>query len=200
MSAGPSILGALRTGLPASVMKQPDNLLRLGRRYDPSRVPEVDVPAMLREQSLRGAVLGGILASLILSALWVYGGLMFDRFFPWFSVVQGFFVGRAVRHFGSGLDWRFPALAAAIAVVAAFVGSFVCALSLTAREFDTPALSLVGEISWYTVGTFASREFGIVGSIYAGMAAAVAATFAARKLNRYEAVALLKHRQGNQNA
>jgi len=177
-------------------MKQPDNLLRLGKRYDPNRVPDIDVEKLIAEQSVRGALMGALLASVVLNALWVYGGLAFDRFFPWFSVIQGFFIGRAVRYFGRGIDWRFPALAAAMAVVAAFTGSFLSALVLTAREFDTPAWSLVGEISWHTVSTFATREFGAVGTIYSGMAAAIAAFFAGRRLNRYEAVALRKRREG----
>lgn len=172
-----------------------ENLLRLGKKYSPDKARAVDVPALIAGQSVRGAALGATLAASVLIAVWVYGCLMFDSFYPWFSVVMGFFIGRAVRHFGQGLDWRFPLLAAVAAVIAAFLGSFIAALFLTGREFDTPALSLVGEISWHTIRTFATREFGTVGTIYAGMAAALAAVFANRKLDRYEAVALLKARQ-----
>ena len=180
------------TGMPSS---SPENLLRLGKKYEP-RSRDIDVPALLAEQSLRGAVLGACLGAVILMALWVWLYLMFDRFFPWFSVVQGFFIGRAARHFGRGIDWYFPAIVAAIAVVAAFLGSFVSALFLTGREFDTPAWSLISEISWHTISTFATQQFGVVGSIYAGMAAAAAGFFANRRLDRYQAVALRKYRDG----
>ncbi len=171
-----------------------ENLLRLGKKYAPDRSRDIDVPALIAAQSPRGALLGGLLAAVILTGIWVYGSLLFDQFFPWFSVVQGFFIGRAARHFGLGLDWRNPLIAAAIAIVAAFVGSFVSALFLTGREFGMPALSLVSEISGHTVATFANREFGVVGIIYAGMSAVVAAFFANRRLDRYEAVALHKHK------
>lgn len=176
-------------------MKQPDNSLRLGQKYAPGRARDVDVDALIAGQALGGAAAGAMLALFLLTAVWIYLGLMFDRFFPWFSVVQGLFVGRAVRHFGHGVDWRFPLLAAAFAAVGAFVGSFLCALSLTGREFDTSALSLIGEVSWHTVSTFAVREFGAVGGVYAVMAAALAGFLANRRLKPFEAVALRKHRE-----
>ena len=176
-------------------MKQPENSLRLGQKYARDRARTVDIDRLIGEQSLRGAVLGALLAWLLLNVVWVYGCLLFDRFFPWFSIVQGFFIGRAVQHYGRGLDWRFPLLAGGIAVLAAFAGSFLSALFLTGREFDTSVLTLAGEISWHTVSTFATNEFAIVGTIYAGMAAALAGFFAGRRLDRYEAVALRKHRE-----
>lgn len=176
-------------------MKQPENSLRLGQKFARDRARDVDIDRVIGEQSLRGAVLGSLLAWLLLNSVWVYGCLLFDRFFPWFSIIQGFFIGRAVQHYGRGIDWRFPVLAAAVAILAAFVGSFVSALFLTGREFDTSVLSLVGEISWHTISTFASREFATVGTIYACMAAALAGFFANRRLDRYEAVALRKHRE-----
>lgn len=156
----------------------------------------MDIGELFSDQSLQGALIGGLLAMLLLNIMWVAGSLAFDRFFPWFSVVQGFFIGRAVQHFGRGIAWHFLLIAAAIAVAAAFTGSFFSALFLTGREFDTFALSLVGEISWHTVSTFSTREFGTVGTIYACMSAALAAFFARRRLDRYERIALRKHREG----
>lgn len=176
-------------------MRRPETILRLRQKHAPGprQKEPVDALALIDHQSPKHALLGALLASVILMAIWVYSAMLFDRFFPWFSVVQGFFIGRAVRHFGRGVDWRFAAMAAVIAVMAAFLGSFMSALFLTSREFDTGALTLVAEISWHTVSTFATREFGIVGTIYAGMAAAIAAFVANRKLGRHEAVALRKY-------
>jgi len=177
-------------------MKQPDNSLRLGRKYSRAEVGKADVNELYAAQSLRAALIGGIVAWVLLNAVWVYGSVLLDRFFPWFSVIQGFFIGRAVQRYGRGIDWRFLALAAAIAVVAAFFGSFLSALFLTGEEFGTSVWSLLGEIGGHTISTFALREFGVVGTIYAGMAAVVAAFFAGRRLNRQEAIALRKHRAG----
>ena len=177
-------------------MKPADSTLRLGKRYEPHKADEVDLDQLFAEQSMRSAILGAGAALVIVGIVWVYACMLFDSSFPPFSVVQGFFVGRAVRHFGLGLDWRFPMIAAVASVIGAFLGSFASALFLTGREFDMSALTLLGEVSWHTISTFATREFGAVGTIYAGMAAAVSAFFAKRRLDRYESVALRKHREG----
>lgn len=179
-------------------MRRPETILRLRQKHAPRPGPDVEVDALglIDDQSLRAGLRGALLAFAVLTVIWVYAVMLFDQFFPWFSVLEGFFIGRAVQHFGRGIDWRFPVIAAGFAVIAAFTGSFLSALFLTGREFDTAAFSLVTEISWHTLQTFAIREFGVVGTIYAVMAAAIAAFFAKRKLGRNEAIALRKYRSG----
>lgn len=154
-----------------------------------------DAGRLEREQTFTGALLAGGVAIAAMMALWVAVAMLFDRYFPWYSIVQGYIVGHAVRRFGRGVDWRFPAVAAAIAMAGAFVGSFLVALFLTGREFRTGALELVDEISWHTVSVFATRNFGIDGIIYMGFAAVLAAFLASRRLNRQEAVALRRRRE-----
>lgn len=179
-------------------MADPHSPLRLKRKHSREHGdrPEVDVEKMVREQSLRRAVVGAVVAAALLNVLWVGLSLGLDRFFPWFSVIQGFLIGRAVQHYGRGLDWRYPVIAAVVAAGAAFTGSFLSALNLTGREFGTGALPLVAEIGWYTLSTFATREFGVVGTVYALMGAAIAAFFAPRRLDRYQESALRKRREG----
>jgi len=174
-------------------MTDPKSILRLRNKHAPDRAaPDIDAQVLIDEQSLLRAVLGALFAMVILNTIWVYSAMLFDHFFPWGSVIQGFLIGRAVRHFGLGLDWRFSVLAALIATVAAISGSFAAALSLTAREFGTGVLDLLFETSWHTIVTFVSREFGVVGIIYALTGAVLAAFYASRRLDRYEAQALHK--------
>ncbi len=182
------------------IMTETKSILRLKKKHaaDPERsVANVNVQALLDEQSMSRATLGALLALIILNAMWVYFSLLFDRFYPWGSIIQGFMIGRAVRHFGNGIHWKFPLLAAALAVAGALTGSFVVSLNLTAREFSTSALSLLSEVSWYTIETFMTRDFGRVGFIYAVTAAVLAAFFANRRLDQYEEVALRKGREVN---
>lgn len=181
-------------------MNEIKSILRLRKKHaaDPERsVAKVNVQALLDEQSMSRATLGVLLALIILNAMWVYFSLLFDRYYPWGSIVQGFMIGCAVRHFGNGIHWRFPLLAATFAFGGALTGSFVVSLNLTAREFSASALSLVSEVSWYTIETFMTRDFGRVGLIYAITAAVLAAFFANRRLDRYEEVALQKGRAAN---
>jgi len=178
-------------------MNATKSILRLRKKHaaDPERsVAKIDVQALFDEQSISRAVLGALLALIILNAMWVYFSLLFDRFYPWGSIVQGLMIGLAVRHFGMGINWRFPLLAAAFGFGGALTGSFVVSLNLTAREFSTSAVSLVHEVSSYTVEHFVARDFGRVGLIYAVTAAVLAAFFANRRLDRYEDVALQKRK------
>ncbi|MDZ7769529.1 MAG: hypothetical protein U5K38_10855 [Woeseiaceae bacterium] len=167
---------------------------RHSSRPDPN-TPPVDAGLLLREQSLQGAAVAGGVAVLLTIALWVALALVFDRYFPWFSVVQGFVVGRAIQRYGRGLHWSYPVLAGALTCVAAFAGSFIVALFLTSREFYTPVLTLVGEISLHTIRVFVLQNFQTVEIIYMLFAATLAAFYSGRRLSREEAVALRRMRE-----
>lgn len=137
---------------------------------------------------------GGV-AVLLTIALWVALAFVFDRYFPWFSVVQGFIVGRVIQRYGRGIHWSYPVLAGALTCLAAFVGSFTVALFLTSREFYTPVLALVGEISLHTIRVFVLNNFQTAEIIYMIFAAALAAFYSGRRLSREEAVALRRLRE-----
>lgn len=166
------------------------------RGKEPDRqTPPADGLALLAAQDFtRGLVAVGI-AAVAGIVLWVWAGMLFDRYFPWVSLLQGILIGLSMRRFGRGVDWRFPTAAALVAAVAAVLGSFVNALFLTGREFGTGALALMDEISLYTVTTFLERDFGAVGLIYLLFAAALAAFYANRRLRRGEAAALRRVRE-----
>ena len=176
-------------------MQDPGSVLRLKKKHAPGRSADVDVQALIGEQSVGRAVGGAAFAAVVLSILWVYSAVMLDQFATWFSLIEGFFIGRAVRHFGNGIDWRFPVLAAIATVLTAWFGSFVAALLNTSREFYTPAMQLLSEVGWHTIRTFTTETFGIQGTIYAVMGATIAAFFANRKLDRNEAIALRRYRE-----
>jgi len=161
-------------------------------------VPPVDAGLLLRQQSLKGAAVAGGVAVLVTIALWVVLALVFDRYFPWFSVVQGFVVGRAIQRCGRGIHWSYPVLAGALTCIAAFLGSFTVALFLTSREFYTPVLTLAGEISLHTVRAFALQNFQTAEIIYMIFAAMLAGFYSGRRLSREEAIALrrLREQQG----
>ncbi|MBT8085009.1 MAG: hypothetical protein HKP32_09650 [Woeseia sp.] len=156
--------------------------------------------SLLAHQNFGRGVATSIIVAIVAMILWVAVSLLFDRYFPWVSMLQGIAVGIAMQRLGRGLDWRFPLAAAIITALAAVEGSFLVALFLTGREFDTGALTLVDEISMHTVKTFLGREFGVVGSIYMLFAAALAAFYANRRLLPGEAVALRRHAAGESPA
>lgn len=165
------------------------------RRKKAAREPAAAAQLLAAQNFARGAAFASV-AAVAAMLLWVYLAMLFDRYFPWVSIVQGFVIGLAMQRFGQGLDWRFPAAAAALTAAAAYLGSFLVALFLTGREFGTGALALVDEISLHTIATFLARDFGAVGHIYLVFAAALAAFLANRRLLSGEAAVLRRHAQG----
>lgn len=169
--------------------------LKNKKSRDTRKPADIDAHALLAAQNFPRGLQAALLAAVLAMAAWVWSAMVFDRYFPWVSMLQGIVIGRAMRFYGRGLDGRFPAAAALVTCVAAVLGAFLTALFLTGREFGTGALELVDEISLHTVQTFLVRDFGVVGLIYMGFAAVLAAFFANRRLQSNEAVALRRLRE-----
>lgn len=178
------------------MFKQAQRFLRQHRPLP----PEDSIEALLARQDFRrGTVMTTIMAILTVAA-WVQVSLLFDKYFPWFSVLQGGVIGLAMQRFGRGIDRRFPLVAAILTAIAAVLGAFTVALFLTGREFAMPAWQLINEISVHTVGTFLQRDFGTIGVIYMLFACSLAAFYANRRLRRNEAIAVRRWReQGNED-
>jgi hypothetical protein len=176
-------------------MKNVPSIFRLKKKHtslSDNDYNQVDALDVIREQSISSAMISAFMALVIMNILWAFISMIFDRFFPWFSLLQGIIIGISVKKFGRGIDWRFPIIASTFAIIAAITGNFLSALNLTGREFYTGALPLIIEISWYTVKTFVIKEFGVVGTIYALASAGIAAFYSNRILDRYQSLALHK--------
>ena len=130
--------------------------------------------------------MAALIAILAFSVLWATLSTALDRVFPWMTVVQGLFIGLAIRRAGRGLDWRFPVIAAVAAVAGALVGNIIVAAAFTANELGTGTLTVLGAASDFTWPVFFDEVMTAADAIYALAAAGVAAYFANRRLSRDE--------------
>jgi uncharacterized membrane protein len=106
------------------------------------------------------------------------------------TVVLGYLLGIAIRHAGRGVDWRFPSLAAAFAVVGSLLSNVVLAASTTAAEFGTGTLDILRAVTTMTWPIFFDEVWNIGDSVYALLSAGLAAFLSPRKLSRNEFYAL----------
>ena len=151
-----------------------------------------DGAALIREQSIRDALAAGLVVVIVFSALWAMLSDLINRVLPWLTVVLGLALGLVVRRAGRGLDWRFPVLAAALAVIGALVGNIVVAATATAAEFDTGTLTVLRAVTSMTWPEFFGEKMTPADWVYMLFAAIIAAVYAKRRLSRREYLALRK--------
>ena len=157
--------------------------------------PRVDPETLIAAQSVKAAVAAAIITMLALSGFWTFFADLSGRVFPWFSIVQGIFIGLAVRRFGRGLDWRFPLIAGATAWIGAFFGNVVVAIPVTTGELGASAFEVIRGLTWWSFRTFFDEVISVVDYIYAFCAAAVAVFYSKRRLARHEEFALRTRQQ-----
>lgn len=168
-------------------------MLRLRKKHeaairDPTTVP--DPRALIASQSVAGALAGGVVAIGLMLVLWTVVTDVTGRVFPWFSILQGPVIGLFVRRFGRGFDYRFPLIAAALSCTGSLIGNLVIALPETIEQLDATAWQVVRGLTWRTFEIFFDEVVTAVDYIYAGFAAALAAFYSRRRLNRHEEFAL----------
>ncbi len=150
---------------------------------------------LVRDQSLRNAFYAGFIVVIVFSVVWALASTLSNRIWPWLTIVLGILVGLAVRRAGRGIDWRFPVLAAALAVVGALIGNIVVAAAFTARVLETSTFAILRAVTSMTWPVFFAEALSPADVIYALFGAAVAAFYANRRLNRADFLALRKWEQ-----
>lgn len=146
----------------------------------------VDGARLLRQQSVPNAIYAALTIVIVFSILWAMMSTLTNRIFPWMTLVLGVFVGLGIRRAGQGLDWRFPALAAAIAVAGALVSNIVVAASFTAAALETSTFTVLRAVTVMTWPVFFAEALSSADVVYALFAAAIAAFYANRRLSRAE--------------
>lgn len=172
----------------------PDNtVLRLPKRHasgiDDKPDPELG-QRLEAAQSLRNAFVAGLIAIVLFALAWVLVSAISGRVLPWFTVLLGFLVGFVVRRAGHGLDWRFPVLAAVLALAGSLLGNVVISAAYTAGEFDTSTIRILSRATSMTWPIFFDEVLNGADYVYAIVAAGIAAYFANRRLTRRQYFAL----------
>lgn len=171
--------------------------LRLRKKHGEGYRPDVtaeDGARLVRAQSLRNAVTAGLIAIILFSIAWVALATLSNRVFPWMTVVLGGALGMAIRHAGRGVDWRFPVLAAALAVAGSIFSNVVVAASVTAGEFGTGTLHILRAVTSMTWPVYFDEVWNIGDTFFALVCAGLAAFLAPRKLTRRQFFALRQWR------
>ena len=158
-----------------------------GRRRD---VTAEDGKRLVQAQSLRNAFVAALITIMVFSVLWAAFSSALDRVFPWMTVVLGAMLGFAVRHAGRGVDWRFPALAAALTLLGSLLANIAVAASYTADMFDTSTLQIIRSVTSMTWPVFFDEVLTVADGFYAVLAAGLAAFLSNRQLSRSQYYAL----------
>ncbi len=158
-----------------------------GKRLD---VTAADGARLVRMQSLRSALLAGLVAVAIFCVFWIALSSLLGRVFPWMTVVMGAMIGFAVQRAGRGVDWRFPVLAAILALIGALLANIIIAASYTAETLGTSTLHVLRSVTTMTWPVFFEEVLTVADAFYAVLAASLAAFLANRRLSRRQYYAL----------
>lgn len=177
----------------------PDNtVLRLPKRHAPGidEKPDPDLGRRLEAaQSMRNAVTMGLIVVVVFAILWGVVTALTGRVWPWFTTLLGFALGYAIRYVGKGLDWRFPALAAGLAILGSLLGNVVISAAYTAGELDTSTLTILSRATQMTWPVFFDEVLTGADYVFALIAAVIAAYYANRRLTRRQYFALRQWRE-----
>lgn len=181
--------------------KEKTDVLRLPKKHA-SKVREKPTPAdarrLIESQSLRDAIAAGLIVIVLFSIFWAMLSSLANRIFPWMTLLLGMLVGLAVRRAGRGLDWRFPVVAAVLAVAGSLAGNVVVAAAFTAPVLETSTLNVLRSLTAMTWPVFFAEVLTPADTVFALFAAAIAAFYANRRLKRTEVLALRNwHKHGN---
>ena len=160
------------------------------KKEEPRALPPVNAAKLIAQQSIRAAVIAAAIVAICLNFVWLWLSEISGSFFHWYSVLQAPLIGLAVRHAGRGIDWRFPAIAAAVTMLAAFSGNFLVSVVTTSAVLEASPLQVLRGLTLWSWQTWFDEVLNFADLVYALFGAAVAAFYARRRLRRNEVFAL----------
>lgn len=181
---------------------QNNNLLRLWKRHAPGARADIkasDGQRLVNAQSIRNAIMAALIVIVIFGACWAVLSDLTNRVWPWMTLLLGILLGVAVRRAGKGIDWRFPLLAAVLAVIGALLANIMVAAVLQASEMGISAFQVLRSVTVLTWRDFFSEVITPADLVFAIFAAAIAAFYANPKLSRDEFLALKLWQQEQEN-
>ena len=184
--------------MPGLKGRQNPHPLRLRKKHGEGRKPEAtagDGARLVRAQSLRNAVVAGLITLVLFIIVWIALSSLTNRVFAWMTVVLGVALGVAIRATGRGVDWRFPALAAAMTIGGAVLSNVVLAASTTAAEYGTGTLHILQAVTRMTWPVFFAEVWNVADGFFAVVGAGFAAFLAPRRLSRTQRFALRMWRE-----
>lgn len=155
---------------------------------------ELNADTIIASQSLSRAATAAVVVIVLMTLFsWVLASLL-GRIFPWMVLIQGVLIGFSIRRWGRGFDWRFALLGALAAFFGAYIGNFLIAASVAADALQISTVSVIFNMSEYTLGTYFREDVNPADHIFASFAAAFGAFFARRELSRdeYRAVRVMQ--------
>lgn len=181
-------------------MSDGQNPLRLRKKHGsgkPTQVTSADGKRLVNAQSLLNAFVAGLLVIISFSMFWITLSELTNRVFPWFTIVLGCLLGYSTRLAGRGTDWRFPLIAAVMAVAGSLIANIVVAASVTAEGFGIGTLDVLWAVTTMTWPVYFDERLTAADGFYAFVAAALAAFYANRRLTRaeYQALRLWREEQ-----
>ena len=143
--------------------------------------------------------MAALIVIVIFGACWAVLSDLTNRVWPWMTLLLGILLGVAVRRAGKGIDWRFPLLAAVLAVIGALLANIMVAAVLQASEMGISAFQVLRSVTVLTWRDFFSEVITPADLVFAIFAAAIAAFYANPKLSRDEFLALKLWQQEQEN-
>jgi hypothetical protein len=174
--------------------------LRLPKKHASgiAEAPDPDLGRRLAaQQSVRAGAVAGLIVVIVFTLAWVLVSGAAGKVFPWATVLLGPAIGIAIRRLGRGLDWRFPFLAAVLALGGALLANIVLAAAYTAGELETSTLRILAKVTPMTWPVFFDEALNGADYVFALIAAGIAAFYANRRLTRPQYYALRQWQEQN---
>jgi hypothetical protein len=184
------------------LMSDAANPLRLRKRHGsgtPKDVTSTDGRKLLQAQSLRNAIVAGLITIIVFSLFWIAVTELTNQVFPWATVVLGFLIGHSIRLAGRGVDWRFPSMAALMTLAGSLMANIILAASVTAEGYGIGTLQTLQAVTSMTWPVFFDEVLTVADVFFAVVGAALAGFYSNRRLTRSEYLALRLRREEQNN-
>ncbi len=162
---------------------------------DPVRL-QVARDQLRSQQSLPGALLAGLIASLIGAGVWAAVTVATEVQIGWMAVGVGFLVGIAVRTLGKGMDPIYGIVGACFSLLGCAVGNLLAGCGIVASQQDVAVLDVLAQLDVDVATGLMTAMFSPIDLLFYGLALYQGHKLSFRRISEGELLALMGERAG----
>lgn len=145
------------------------------------------------EQNLPMAIVAGLVAALVCSAVWAMVTIKAEAQIGWMAVGVGFAVGYAVRFMGKGIDTTFGVIGAAFALLGCMLGNIFSVYGFVSVDFDVAFMDALASIPLADVIDALVQDLSPYDFLFYGIALYEGYKFSFRQITQEE---VIQHTRG----
>lgn len=147
-----------------------NNIENFNESTNQTSIDQVTIEELKSSQSIKGAILGGLIGAIAGAALWAIVTVITKYEIGYVAIGVGFLTGFSVRKLGRGFEKPFGYIGAIWSLIGCFVGNIFAILIMSANQYNISLIQVIHILNFNLLVSIVKDTFSLMDLVFYGIA------------------------------